>query len=242
MDSIDPKALVQKVHLNPDTLKLHCPCAVSISGSSRSGKSSLIVKLIKYRSYIFDANFDRIIYCQADSLSHQDNKTFAELKEAYSQCEIYTGLPDINQLQLTADPLSFKCLILDDLMIPLLKSEKMIELFTILVAHARVVLLYSVHNSFFQSKFAKTMQRNTDIRILFFNRLEQTELRILSCQLGKKSNFLYECFQFLLNKFPHDLYPYILINGQPKSHNFYIRSHIFPNEENEIKPIIFYEV
>lgn len=242
MTAIDAKALVQKVHLKDDTLKIHCPCAISISGSSRSGKSSLIVKLIKNRSLIFDASFDRIIYCQAETLNHHNNKTYEDLKESFNHIEICTGLPDITQLQLNADPLSYKCLILDDLMSTLLKSEQMVDVFTVMVSHSRLVLIYSIHNSFYQTKYAKTMQRNTDVRFLFFNRLEQTELRILSCQLGKKSNFLFDCFKFLLNKFPHELYPYLLINGQPQSHDFYIRSHIFPNENGEIKPIIFFEI
>lgn len=241
MASIDPKALVQKVELSPESLKLHCPCAVSISGCSRAGKSSLMVQMIQNRDLLFTAKFDRIIYCESESLSHQKSKIFDAIKESFGAAEHVFGIPDIHQLQLTADPSQFKLICLDDLMVSLLKSEAMVEMITVLVSHARCVLIYTVHNSFFQTKFAKTMQRNTDVRILFYNRLDQTELRIISCQLGKKSTFLLECFKFLLEKFPNDHFPYILISGQPQNKDFFIRTHIFPNSDHEIKPIIFFE-
>jgi hypothetical protein len=241
MTSIDPKILVQKVDMGPNTLKIHCPCAISISGQSRAGKSSWMVRLVENRDLIFDAKFDRIIYCESETLSHQKSKIFDAIQASYPGSEHVFGLPDIHQLQLTADPSTFKLILLDDLMLSLLKSESMVELVTILVSHSKCVLAYSVHNSFFQTKFAKTMQRNTDIRILFYNRLDQTELRIISCQLGKKSTFLLECFKFLHEKFPEDLYPYILISGQPQNKQFYVRTHIFPNANGEVKPIIFFE-
>lgn len=241
MASVDPKAIVQKLYLTPNSLKLHCPCAISVSGQSRSGKSSWMVKLVQNRDLLFDAKFDRIIYCESEALSHQSSKVYDAIKASFPGSERCLGLPDINQLQLTADPSTFKLILLDDLMISLLKSESMLELVLILVNHAKCVLVYSVHTSFFQTKFAKTMQRNTDVRILFYNRLDQTELRIISCQLGKKPSFLLECFKFLHDKFPNDYYPYILISGQPQNKQFYVRTHIFPNENNEIKPIIFFE-
>ena len=232
---------IEKLHLDNDALKFHTPCAISITGSSQSGKSYLMADLIQHRTDLFNTNFQQIFYCQPESLFHGANPIFDKLKSMCPQIQLIQGLPDIAKLNLHIDRTS-KLLLVDDMMQSILASPQMLDLLTIQIHACNITLCFTMHNNFPQSKFGKTISRNVQYKFLFHNRLELTELRILSCQLGKKSSFLEECFQFLFETFPAQHHPYILIDGHaqspPSIKNLFIRSHILPIN-GEIKPIIF---
>lgn len=84
--------------------------------------------------------------------------------------------------------------------------------------------------------------RNVNYRVFFYNRLDLVELRNVSTQLVPGyANFLQSSFEFLITTFPNQR-PYIVVDGHIKSlfhRGMYIRSHIFPDEDNIIRPIIF---
>jgi hypothetical protein len=56
------------------------------------------------------------------------------------------------------------------------------------------------------------------------------------------SNFMYSNFQFLMKTFPDNKFHYILVDGHTHSKmgQMHIRTHIFPDQNGDIKPIIFY--
>ena len=41
---------IEKLDLDENSLKFHTPCAISITGSSQSGKTHLMSKLLEYRA------------------------------------------------------------------------------------------------------------------------------------------------------------------------------------------------
>ena len=49
-------------------------------------------------------------------------------------------------------------------------------------------------------------------------------------------------FNFLSERFPNDPSHYVVVNGHHRSKvtNMHIYTHIFPNDENVIKPIFFF--
>lgn len=224
-------------------LKFSCPCAISISGKSMSGKTSLALKLVKYRDQLFSDQFERIIYCQSEEMRHQVNPAFEELKQiAPGISELHVGLPEVRKLNLDLDSTK-SLIIIDDQMDKMMNDSSILSLFTIHSHHSQLTLIYCIHNAYPHSKYAKTIARNTQVKFLFYNPLELTELRILSCQMGKKASFLQNCFKLLFDKFPDEKYHYIMIDGLSRDQQvqrLYVRTNIFP-VNNEIKPIIFFE-
>ncbi|MBM3939030.1 MAG: hypothetical protein FJ333_10335 [Sphingomonadales bacterium] len=238
--SIDPNAVVQTVEISDHDLKFLTPFTMCVSGASMSGKTEFIVKLIRYRKTLFDVNFHRIIYCQPESLILRHNPVIETLKEICPSIELINGLPDLEKLQLTLDYRPI-LLVIDDLMEPFLKSEAMLNLLTMDVHHSNISTIFTVQSYYARSRFGKTPARNVTYRCLFFNRLDLTELRIISTQISHDSQFLRENFEFLRKTFPNEP-PYLIIDGHVKSplKEMFVRTHIFPDESNETRPIFFF--
>jgi len=238
MSDIDPKAVIQYVNCTDDDLKFQTPCAVCVSGPSQSGKSTLIVKLIKFRKEMFTNEFKRCLYCQPSNLCTSNNPIFEEILKYFPTAELVCGLPDVTKLHLD-DENSNDLVVIDDLFSEFLESPEMVHLLSVQIHHSRITTLISLHNVYYNSKFSKTIRRNFNYNIFFYNRLDLRELKSLSCQLGKNSNFLQDCFDFLATKFPNEN-AYVLVDGHYKSiTSLYVRSHIFP-ENGKIEPIIFF--
>jgi hypothetical protein len=240
---IDSKAVVQKVPLSDDSLKFQVPFAMSVTGPSQSGKSEFICKLIQNSDHVFSTRFHRIIYCQPEILLNRDNHIFSKIKTEFPSAELHFGLPKISELYLDLN--SLPCLlIIDDLMTDLLNSAQMVELFSVQVHHYNISVIFTLQNFFAASRYGKSISQNVHYKVFFYNRLDLVELRHISLQINPNSpNFLATCFQFLENRFPHVKYKhYIVIDGHAKSliSQFYVRTNIFPDYNNEITPIIFF--
>lgn len=170
----------------------------------------------------------------------RSNPIFEKIRKAFPTAELICGLPDVSKLNLDLDTTP-KCIILDDLMNDLLDSAEIVKLVSIQTHHSNITVIYTLHNFFANSKHGKTISRNLQYSVIFFNRLDLRELKIISCQIGNNANFLFECFTYLMKKYPNDS-PYILIDGHFKSKmkDMHVRTRIFP-VNNEIKPMIFFQ-
>ena len=121
---------IEKLDLDENALKFHTPCAISITGSSQSGKSYLMAQLVEHRSELFNTNFEQIFYCQPESLFLGTNPIFEKLKSLYPHIQLIQGLPDIAKLNLHIDRTS-KLILVDDMMQSILASPQMLDLLTI---------------------------------------------------------------------------------------------------------------
>jgi hypothetical protein len=98
--SINPHNTVQKLILEPDTLRFRVPFAMVISGPSQAGKSEFILNLIKCRENLFTSRFHRIIYCAPEADSNKVRDYFQRLKNEFSNAELWIGLPNLHRLHL----------------------------------------------------------------------------------------------------------------------------------------------
>ena len=238
-NDFNPKALVQKINLSDDSYKFQTPCAICISGPQQSGKSSFIVQLVKHRNLLFTQDFDKCYYCQPANLCVRPNPIYEQIRQSLPNSELICGLPDITKLSLDLDS-SCKLVVIDDLMNSLLNSADIVNLLSVHVHHSNITVIFTLHNYYAGSRHGKTISRNLNYTVFFYNRLDLRELKIISGQIGNNPNFLQECFSFLMKKLPKEN-AYVLIDGhfQSEMKAFYIRSHIFPIN-GQIKPIIFF--
>jgi hypothetical protein len=242
MNAINPHAIVQRVNIKNDDLRLQVPFAMSITGPSQAGKSEFICNLIRYREIMFSSKFHRIIYCVPETLIYKQNSIFQKLQAEFPQIELNFGLPKISALYLDCNHLPC-LLILDDLMNGILNSNEMAELFSIHVHHYNISVIFTLQNFFAPSRYGRTIARNLHYKVFFFNRIDVVELRHISVQIVPTSpNFLLNCFKLLEKKFPNDYSHYILIDGHGKSQikQLAIRSNILPDKNNKITPVIFF--
>jgi len=243
VSEIDPKAVAQKIDVPVHAYKFITPCAIRISGPQQSGKSTFIVRLIKHRKQLFTQDFVKCFYCQPSNLCIRPNPIYEEIQKYIPNTELICGIPDVSKLGIDLDN-SCKLLILDDLMLEILNSESIVKLLSVDVHHSNCTCILTVHNYYASSRHAKTITRNLNYEVLFYNRLDLREIKIISSQIGGNPNFLQECFTFLMKKIDSK-HPYILLDGhtQSKMNSLHVRSNIFPeNDETdgEIRPIVFF--
>jgi len=181
----------------------------------------------------------KCFYCQPANLCVRNNPIHEKIRQFFPSTELICGLPNVSKLNLDVDS-SAKLVILDDLMNELLDSAEIVRLLSIETHHSNITVIFTLHNFFASSKHGKTISRNVNYKVFFYNRLDLRELKIISGQIGNNPNFLQECFAYLMKKYP-DESCYIVIDGHFKSKmkEMYVRTRIFPID-GEIKPIVFF--
>lgn len=236
---IDPLAIVQEVDITDDDLKFKTPFAMSISGASMSGKSQFIVRLIENRHLLFDAEIKRIIYCVPETLALRPNPIFEQIKATFPTAELNLGLPDIVKLNLTLAANSGVLLCIDDLMKSFFENEDMLTLLTAGVHHLALNLIFVIQDHYLNAKHRLTFMKNCSYRVIFFNRLDLTEIRTISTQICQQPKFLLDSFEFLKKEYP-DEPAYIVFDGCGKSplKNLFVRSQIFP-VGGQTRPVFF---
>ena len=122
-----------------------------------------------------------------------------------------------------------------------LSNYQMVKLLSVEVHHCNITTLFTLHNLFAPSKFGRTITRNVNYKVLFYNRLDLKEMRHVSLQSSNLPNFLTESFNFLNKEFPNEP-AYIIVDGHIKSNlkNFFVRSQIFPGNDSQVRPIFFF--
>lgn len=240
--TINPSLPVQTVTLGEDGLKLKTPFAMMIAGPSQSGKSEFMFNLVKFRHDVCTGDFSRIIYCQANSYAHKNQKFFQKLQAEFPQIELCHSLPDINALHLNLNNLP-KLILIDDMMREVVKSDQMSDLVANDVHSFNISVAFSFQNYFARGKNGNNLIRNCHYKVIFYNRSEMLELRNISTQTVDAPKFLKFNFNYLYNHYPEDPSHYILIDSHPRSQisQLWCRSHIFPKVPGgEIKPLIFF--
>jgi hypothetical protein len=197
---------------------------------------------VENRQKLFTSEFSRIIYCQPESLAHRPNPSFKRLQKAFGAAELINGLPDISKLNLDLNQLP-SLLIIDDQMNELLDSKSFVDLLCVKCHHFQICTIFTLQNYFASSKFGRTISRNVNYKVFFFNRVDLREIKNISMQISPSSpDFMQSNFNFLFEKFPNDPSHYIIVDGhyRSKMRVMYVRSRIFPNFNNVIEPIFFF--
>ena len=127
-------------------------------------------------------------------------------------------------------------------MTALLDSNEMVDLLCIKCHHFQIYTVFSLQNYFATSKYGRTISRNVNYKVFFFNRVDLREIKNISVQIfPSHPDFMQSNFNFLFEKFPSDPSHYIIVDGhyRSKMRLIYVHSRIFPNSQNIIEPIFF---
>ena len=198
------------VEMNP---QLKHPFAAIIAGPSQSGKTELVMRLIRNVKHMIHPAPHKIIYCYGE---------FQPIFCDYPYVTFNEGLPDTNQFDGTHPTL----LIIDDLMPE--TNYSISNIFTKCSHHRNVSVVYLTQNLFYKSKQNRTMNLNAHYIILFKNPRDATQVATLARQMYPgRSKFLLEAFKDATEK-PHG---YLLIDLKPDMPEMYrIRTNIFPDD------------
>ena len=104
---------------------IHVPSVVTLVGSTSSGKTTFVFELFKRKNEAFNKQINKILYCYS---CYQP--MFDKMKE-YVDIEFFNGIPTKAQiLDFGSENVSENnVIVLDDLMLKVMKSEDMLDLF-----------------------------------------------------------------------------------------------------------------
>jgi hypothetical protein len=145
-----------------------------VSGPTGSGKTSLVVDLIKDFKNTMTINKDqiRVLYCYSVWQPLYDVKYSPDVEVIYHLgfCQDFLDhKPDL--------------IVVDDLMLELSKDKGLVELFTRTSHHNNVSIMFLTQNLFFQSKEMRTISLNCHYIILLKNPRDKLQVMTLGRQI-----------------------------------------------------------
>lgn len=158
-----------------------------IAGPTGSGKTNLLVQILKNNLKMIEPKIQRIIYCYT-----RDQDIFKCLKDVPQKVEFHEGLVDTNKL----DSKINNMIILDDLMDESEKDTNVLKLFTIDSHHKNISVFYLSQNMFSKGKNTRTISLNCHYMILLNNPRDKSQIHFLARQMFPSNpKFLIDCYE-----------------------------------------------
>jgi hypothetical protein len=189
------------------------PFTAMLAGPSQSGKTTLLVEILKHAHKIISPPPTRIVYCY--------NREIESLKRRFKNIEFIQGLPDLEKF----DPKDNNLLILDDLMSESETNKSIVNLFTVDSHHKNISTVILTQNLFSRGKYSRTISLNCNYLVVFNNPRDRSQIQFLARQMyPNNSQFLIESYVDATKK----KYGYLFIDlHQTTSDLFRVQSDIF---------------
>lgn len=195
---------------------------ISISGTTGSGKTTFVRKLIQNMSEMFEpVTPRRVLYCYG---VYQNE--YQVMESRFPFVTFQKGLPSDSDIEeLSGD---HNLIVIDDLMNELINNKDMEKLFTQGAHHKKLSVLYLNQNMYCQGKHSRTINLNTHYLVLLKNPRDVSQIQCLGKQaFPGKSQTLIEAYNDCMRK----PYGYLVLDLSPHSEEDYrIRTGVFPDE------------
>lgn len=145
-----------------------------VSGSSATGKSTFVERLMLNENGIFESGFDRVIYLQG-----VETRSSKRLQERFGKRMItFNGIPPEQVLLPLCKERSL--LVIEDLDQQACASPLISKIFTMFAHHYNFSLILSTQNIFCPGKERLTLVRNATHLVLFPNHLDFSVIRLVA--------------------------------------------------------------
>ena len=227
------------LHMSNRQLGFQAPFRLMINGSTLSGKSYLVKRLLANKASVFSVAFTKIIYVFPAYMEETNREYLNDLKEASPDIDICPGLEnlDLDQLKYNKD---HKLLILDDLMLELGGLKDFSAICTRDSHHYNLSLIFVSQQYFFKSPNCQEIRRNVSDIILFNNKTDPAALISIGHKKFKESpKLLWLAMQWLEKNEPNRPDRYIVVDCNPLSQlpqDMVVRANILPNKDGSVEP------
>jgi hypothetical protein len=202
-----------------DDLKLDVPCGIMVSGTTKSGKTTYILTMLKFARELFKRFPASRLYCYGT-----ENDTLRSFINA--GCVLHKGLPSEEVIDKLPKP---AIIILDDLMIDA-KSKYLEDLYTRQVHHKDLILFFVTQYLFVPH--ARIARANTQYFVFMKAPMDQLSIRNIGYQwYPLDKNFLKSAYKQATDR----KYGYLFSDMSPGANDqLRHRTNIFPGEQMEI--------
>ena len=195
----------------------HHPFTCMIAGPSQSGKSTLLLNILRYNNKLIYPAPKKIIYCHAtNSLSSLD------IKNIKPSIELHKGLPDVTLIN------DNTLIILDDLMNEVENNQQLVNIFTRESHHSNISIFFITQNLFSKGKYSRTIALNCQYLIVMNNPRDKSQINYLAKQMyPSNSKFLIKSYEDATSK----RFGYLFLDLTQRIHNeLRVQTNITPNE------------
>lgn len=200
----------------------HSCSTISISGTTGSGKTTFVKKLIENLDTMFEPiSPKKVLYCYG---VYQDE--FTVMENSFPSVSFQRGLPSESDIEELIG--NHNVIVMDDLMNELVNNKEMEKLFTQGAHHKKLTILYLNQNMYCQGKHSRTINLNTHYMILLKNPRDVSQIQCLGKQVFPgKSRALIEAYNDCMKK----PFGYLVLDLSPHGEEDYrIRTGVFPDE------------
>ena len=197
------------------------PCCLALTGSSGSGKTTFLYRVLREKDQLFSDPPKKILYC------HGVYQNMFDSMERDLDIEFVEGIPSEEKIEEFANGES-RCIVLDDLMTDVVESKHIQHLFTRGSHHKNLTVVYLNQNMYCQGKFARTLAINTQYLVIFKSPRDCSQLGVLGRQIGVGRSITEAYLDIMSNQ----NYGYLLVDLSPHNEDGYLlKTNIFPGED-----------
>jgi hypothetical protein len=202
------------------SLPFKCPVSFSVSGTTSSGKTTWVFRLLHHKDEMLYPSPQHVLYCYG---IWQD--LYEQMEKEMNFIQFHEGLPS---KETVCNLPSGSMIILDDLSHLLYENVDMELLFSQTSHHKNLSVCHIKNNIFYQGKHARTINLNTHIYVLMQNPRDVSQIVRLGSQIFPgKGKALLEAYSECMSSTG-----YLILDLSPHSDEKYrIRTHIFPGED-----------
>lgn len=194
---------------------------IMVAGPSNCGKTQWVFQLLKKSHTMFEKIPTSVLYCYG---VYQD--LYTKMKhEVPLPMTFHQGLPGVADMERFNDG-DFHLIVLDDLMERIVKSNDVMQLFTMYCHHKNITAILLTQNIFIQGPHSRNISLNTHNFVLFANKRDEQQIHRLGRQLYPNRWKLF--VQAYIEATSNEPYTYLLVDVTPSHPRILqLRSQIF---------------
>lgn len=232
--SIDSGNLGSMVTIPCTPTQVQCPFRMVVAGPSMSGKTHLVLEMLRQREYMFTPSPSEVYWFYA----MEDSITGA--REEFEDITFIKDLPSDEWVNETIDPNKGALFIIDDLMGDatgagknrMASRELVSNLFTKGSHHKKVSIIFTVQ-SLFRGPYMRELSLNATQTVSFNNNRDMTHLRSLGTQLFPPGHDGAAFISACMLKIKKDDHGYLWIeHGSKVKPGFQFRTDVFKEDKN----------
>jgi hypothetical protein len=195
---------------------------ISILGCSSSGKSTLLLRILKNKDRLFSTPPNKVIYIYSIW-----QELYEQMNREVSNITFINHIPSEDEILSYTENVDHTIICIDDMMREVLSTQVMSDMSTKLCHHCKITCIITSQDSAHQGKYKSSITKNTHYTILMNSPREMCTIRSLGTQMGDYKNLM----SAYKDAMTMQDYGYLLIDCHPRSNRkFRYRTNILPNE------------